>query len=158
MGSDVRAYAAKTQTINFWLVRRATLSLLSMSWLTVALLSLTSATALSQITSSQITVSQTTGAATPEASGTTLLRPTLKPGSRGSEVTELASNLKTVGLLRWHSQWSLWTDYRFGCFSVSTSRWLKCRWYYGASNVESTLSRRSGDSGCCPHCPGSNCQ
>ena len=97
MGSDVRAYAAKTQTINFWLVRRATLRLLSMSWLTVALVSLTSATALSQITSSQITVSQTTGAATPEASGSTLLRPTLKPGSRGSEVTELQATLKLLG-------------------------------------------------------------
>jgi len=87
MGSDARAYAAKTQTINFWLVRRATLSLLSMSWLTVALVAHTSATALSQ----------TTGAATPEASGTTLLRPTLKPGSRGSEVTELQATLKLLG-------------------------------------------------------------
>ncbi len=97
MGSDVRAYAAKTQTINFWLVRRATLRLLSMSWLTVALVSLTSATALSQLTSSQTTVSQKTGAATPEASGSTLLRPTLKPGSRGSEVTELQATLKLLG-------------------------------------------------------------
>ncbi len=97
MGSDVRAYAAKTQTINGWLVRRATLSLLSRSWLTVALVALTSATALSQIPSSQITVSQTTGAATPEASGTTLLRPTLKPGSRGSDVTELQATLKLLG-------------------------------------------------------------
>ncbi|WP_199321983.1 peptidoglycan-binding domain-containing protein [Leptolyngbya sp. FACHB-321] len=97
MGSDVRAYAAKTQTINFWLVRRVTLSLLSMSWLTVALVSLTSATALSQLTSSQTTISQTTGATTPEVSGTTLLRSTLKPGSRGSEVTELQAALKLLG-------------------------------------------------------------
>jgi peptidoglycan hydrolase-like protein with peptidoglycan-binding domain len=97
MGSDVRAYASKTQTIIFWLVRRATFSLLSMGWLTVALASLTSATALSQMTLSETIVSQTTGAATPEASGTTLLRPTLKPGSRGSDVTELQATLKLLG-------------------------------------------------------------
>jgi len=93
MGSDrrasnVRIQRLETQTID-WLVQQAALSLLGLSCLSVALVPLMPATALSQTTGAVIE----TGRTTPEA----LLRPTLKPGSRGSEVTELQATLKLLG-------------------------------------------------------------
>ncbi|XHX81033.1 MAG: peptidoglycan-binding protein [Stenomitos frigidus ULC029] len=90
MGSDVRAYASKTQGNN-WLKRRAAFTLLSMSWLTIALLPL-----MPTIASSPTRFSQMPGTATTETPGS-LLRPTLKPGSRGYEVTELQATLKLLG-------------------------------------------------------------
>lgn len=88
MGSDRRADLPEAQSN--WLVRRSALSLLSLSGFVVALVFLVPT----------ISLSQTTGVAAPPTAGTppdTLMRPTLKPGSRGSEVTELQATLKLLG-------------------------------------------------------------
>lgn len=93
MSSDVRASGVQAQTTEAqksnWVVCRAALSLFSIGCLVVGLVPLVPAATLSQAPGAAI---EPVGN-TPEA----LLRPTLKPGSRGSEVTELQATLKLLG-------------------------------------------------------------
>ena len=84
--------ASRSQPQPFvWLLRRAALGCLVLSLSYAALAHTTTARALSQ----------TTSAPTAETPGTIptneLIRPTLKPGSRGAEVTELQATLKLLG-------------------------------------------------------------
>ncbi|PSB28115.1 peptidoglycan-binding domain-containing protein [Stenomitos frigidus] len=88
---NTRATSSKLQTLTFGLLRRTALSLLAVSLGYTALVHVTTASAFSQVT----------GAATTDTTGTAptsdLIRPTLKPGSRGAEVTELQAALKLLG-------------------------------------------------------------
>lgn len=84
----LQASSSKSQTLNVRLLRRAVLSLLGMSLSYAAFVHVTAASALSQ-----------TSATSPDAgtAAEVLMRPTLKPGSRGAEVTELQATLKLLG-------------------------------------------------------------
>ena len=88
---NTQASLSQPQTLTFWLLRQTALSFLTLSLSYAALAHTTTASAFSQ----------TTGATTAETSGTIptdgLIRPTLKPGSRGAEVTELQATLKLLG-------------------------------------------------------------
>lgn len=88
---NTRADSSKPPTLIFWLLRRTALSLLAISLGYAALVYATTASAFSQITGAAAT--EATGTAPTEA----LMRLTLKPGSRGSEVTELQATLKLLG-------------------------------------------------------------
>jgi peptidoglycan hydrolase-like protein with peptidoglycan-binding domain len=93
---NTQAYSSKPQTLFLGLLRRTALSLLAMSLGYATLVHVTTANAFSQVAGS----TTTTGAAATEATGASadaLIRPTLKPGSRGSEVTELQATLKLLG-------------------------------------------------------------
>lgn len=83
-----QADLSKPQTLIFWLPYRTVLTLLGSLGYT-ALLHVTTASALTQ----------TNATNTEAGKGTTevLIRPTLKSGSRGSEVTELQATLKLLG-------------------------------------------------------------
>lgn len=88
---NTQASRSQPQPFAFWLLRRAALSCLTLSLSYAALAHTTTARAFSQ----------TTSAPTAETPGTIptdeLIRPTLKPGSRGAEVTELQATLKLLG-------------------------------------------------------------
>jgi peptidoglycan hydrolase-like protein with peptidoglycan-binding domain len=84
----MQAVSSKPQPLNLWLLRRGAFSLLIMSFGSAVLLQLTPASVLSQ------TSAATIDAGTP---GETLLRPTLKLGSRGADVTELQATLQLLG-------------------------------------------------------------
>ena len=103
---NTQAYAPKPPTLKpltlkpptpiLRLLRRTALSVLAMSLGCAALVNLTAASVFSQVTDAA-----TAGTATTEPTGTTpsevLTRPTLKPGSRGANVTELQATLKLLG-------------------------------------------------------------
>ena len=93
---NTQAYSSKPQLLLFGLLRRTALRLLVVSLGYAALVHVTTASAFSQVAGAT-----TTGAAATETTGTppadALLRPTLKPGSRGAEVTELQATLKLLG-------------------------------------------------------------
>ena len=82
---------SQPQTLTFRLLRRTALSLLAMSLSYAALAHATTASAFGQATGTATT--ETTGASSTDG----LIRPTLKPGSKGAEVTELQATLKLLG-------------------------------------------------------------
>lgn len=86
--AKTQAVSSQPQPFTVWQLRRVALSLLGMSVGYVVLLHVTTASVLSQASAATI------DAATP---GETLLRPTLKLGSRGAEVTELQATLQLLG-------------------------------------------------------------